>query len=76
MIWPFAPENQGGKADYRPRVIAAAKDSDRDVKDIAEEVSWLNSIFVCQENYMVMIDCIRRCWRKALSARPSTDVRL
>lgn len=37
MIWPFAPEHKGGKADYRPKVAAAVKDR-RDLGEATEAV--------------------------------------
>ena len=39
MVWPFGPENHGGKPDFRPEIAAAIKDG-RDPKAAPEEVSF------------------------------------
>ncbi len=49
MVWPFAPESKGGKVDFRPKVAAAIKDTERDPKEVIEEVrfGWLRLCTPC-----------------------------
>lgn len=53
MIWPFAPENRGGVADYRPKIAAVVKESGRALSEVAEEVCLVDA-----KPYLVLIPWI------------------
>lgn len=38
VIWPFGPEHRGGKPDVVSKIYAVAKETGRDVAEVAAEV--------------------------------------